>query len=182
MNSKKAQMQMSVGTIVTIVLLMTVLILGLVLVRTIFSGAKNAVDITNTQLTDQVNKFFAEDDKRRVVIYPQSKTVPIEKGKEGGFGFSIRNLKQEEGSFSYEVIAVEASCGMSLSDADDLISLGKKRSGIKISSGSSMSDAIIVKIRIDEATPLCTIRYALEVEEGGSNYDTKDVDILVEPN
>jgi len=36
MKSKRAAMEMSVGTIVTIVLLMTVLILGLVLVRSIF--------------------------------------------------------------------------------------------------------------------------------------------------
>ena len=40
MRDKKAAMEMSVGTIVTIVLLMTVLILGLVLVRTIFSRSE----------------------------------------------------------------------------------------------------------------------------------------------
>ena len=38
-NHKRAAMEMSVGTIVTIVLLMTVLIMGLVLTRTIFKSS-----------------------------------------------------------------------------------------------------------------------------------------------
>ena len=41
---------MSVGTIVTIVLLMTVLVLGLVLIRTIFKGAVENIDITDKDL------------------------------------------------------------------------------------------------------------------------------------
>jgi len=48
--NRRAAMEMSVGTIVTIVLLMTVLILGLVLVRTIFSSAKYNVDVIDEKI------------------------------------------------------------------------------------------------------------------------------------
>ena len=59
---------MSVGTIVTIVLLVTVLVLGLVLVRTIFASAKGAVDLTDQQLRNELSKLFGEE--RRVSIFP----------------------------------------------------------------------------------------------------------------
>ena len=49
-------MQMSVGTIVTIVLLMTVLILGLVLVRTIFGGAVENIDNIDQAVKNEINK------------------------------------------------------------------------------------------------------------------------------
>ena len=53
--NKKAAMEMSVGTIVTIVLLMSVLILGIFLVQNIFKSAKGAVDLTDKQLKNEIN-------------------------------------------------------------------------------------------------------------------------------
>ena len=55
---KKAAMEMSVGTIVTIVLLMSVLILGIFLIKNIFSSAKNAIDLTDEQLNAEINELF----------------------------------------------------------------------------------------------------------------------------
>jgi hypothetical protein len=182
-NSKKAQMEMSVGTIVTIVLLMTVLILGLVLVRTIFKGATSAVDLTDQQLTNQINQFFAEDDNRKIVVYPQTGEISIKKGDEGGFGFSIRNLNREDGSFSYEIKSVEASCSITLAEADNLIVLGKTRQGINIPSGSAMDSAILIKFLISENIPLCNIRYGIDVKEGNLQYgNTVTVDVNVRAN
>ena len=56
---KQAAMEMSVGTIVTIVLLMTVLVLGLVLVRTIFTGAIKNIDNVDKAVENQISKLFA---------------------------------------------------------------------------------------------------------------------------
>ena len=44
MKAKKGAMELSIGTIVIIVLAMSMLILGLVLIKTIFVGAKYNVD------------------------------------------------------------------------------------------------------------------------------------------
>ena len=81
-SKKQGQMQMSVGTIVTIVLLMTVLILGLVLVRTIFSGAIENIDSIDQSIKSEINKLFAEDDFRKIIIYPPTRVVTIKKGNE----------------------------------------------------------------------------------------------------
>ena len=57
--SKIGQMEMSVGTIVTIVLLVTLLILGVVLIKNIFSSAKGVVDLTDQQLRSEISKLFS---------------------------------------------------------------------------------------------------------------------------
>lgn len=182
-HSKRAQMQMSVGTIVTIVLLMTVLILGLVLVRTIFKGATSSIGEIDQSVKNEINKLFSEDDSRKIVIYPATREISIKKGKEGGFGFSIRNLEEEDGSFSYEVTASEASCGLPLSEADKLINLGKAGSNINIKSGSITEDGILVKFKISESIPLCNIRYKIDVEKDGIQYgNSVSVDLNVLPS
>lgn len=182
-HSKKAQMQMSVGTIVTIVLLMTVLILGLVLVRTIFKGATSNIGDIDQAVKNEINKLFSEDDSRKIVIYPSTREISVKKGKEGGFGFSIRNLEETDGSFSYEVKAKQSSCDLSLSEADKLIHLGRTDSDINVKSGSITEDGILVKFKISESIPICSIRYGIDVKKDGVQYgNTISIDLNVKPS
>jgi hypothetical protein len=182
LKNKKAAMEMSVGTIVTIVLLMTVLILGLVLVRTIFSTSKSSIDQIDQAVQNEINKLFAEEGKK-IVIYPTSRDIILKKGDSGGFGFSIKNTESTDGSFSYEVKAIEVSsnCGMTMGQADNLVILGKKGSNINVPSGSSLENAILVKYEIPESAKICKIRYGLDVSKDGSIYiPTLSVDLEIE--
>ena len=83
-------MEMSVGTIVTIVLLVTLLILGVVLIKNIFTSAKGVVDLTDQQLRNEINKLFSEDSK--ISIYPGTRLVEIKQEATDGVGFGIKNL------------------------------------------------------------------------------------------
>lgn len=183
-NSKKAAMEMSVGTIVTIVLLMTVLILGLVLVRTIFSGAVENISGIDQAVKNEINKLFSEDTSRKVVVYPSTRKITIQKGEQNlGFGFSIRNIEQTEETFSYDISAVEASCNIQLTTADNYITLGKSRTGVRLSAGSFMEDPIFVRFGIPETAPPCQIRYAIEIESSQGLYGVPiDVDIEIRPS
>ena len=183
MISKKAAIEMSVGTIVTIVLLMTTLILGLVLVRNIFSGSVENINSIDQAVKNEINKLFAEDDSRTVIVYPATRTISIRKGDEGGFGFSIRNTGREDGAFSYTVKVAEASCGISNTDADNLIILGKSSAEpINIPSGNSLEQPILVKYSISEGTPICNIRYNLDIKKGTVQYgSTISVDLKILP-
>ena len=69
-------MEMSVGTIVTIVLLMSALVLGLVLTRTIFNTSRSAVDLTEQQLTNEIGKAFGSDEDK-LAVYPKSGRLTI---------------------------------------------------------------------------------------------------------
>ena len=181
--SKHAAMEMSVGTIVTIVLLMTVMILGLVLVRTIFTGAVENITGIDQAVKNEINKLFGEDATKKVVVYPLSRKITVQKGSDNlGFGFSIRNIETVENSFSYNISHVDNNCNMNGILADSLIDLGKDRTGITVPPGNVMEDPIFVRFSVPEAAPPCLIRYQLVVYYGdfGSQYTPNPIDVDVE--
>jgi len=184
--SKKAAMELTMGTMVTIVLLTVVLILGGYFITKIFSSSTENIDSIDQAVKNEINKLFSSDTSKKIVIYPATRTIKIKKGEEGlGFGFSIRNINEEEEKFSYDISAVEASCSIRLSEADNLISLGKERTNMILSAGSIMDDPIFVRFRIPESTPPCQIRYQITLYEGRSKsgpvYGTPiDIDLHIE--
>jgi hypothetical protein len=182
--SKKAAMEMSVGTIVTIVLLMTVLVLGLVMIRSIFRSTTTSIDSIDQSVKNEINKLFSEDNSKKVVIYPQTRAISLKKGDSGGFGFSIRNIDEADGSFSYEVSVDKngiACSGMTLRDAQALIIQGGKADNINIPSGDSLTDPVLVKFKIPETATVCNIRYNLDISEDGKQYaPTISVDLEIQ--
>lgn len=178
-SSKKGAMEMSVGTIVTIVLLMAVLVLGLVMVRTIFKSSTENINVIDQKVKDQINKLFSEDDLKQVIIYP-STYIQLNKGKSAGFGLSIRNTESTGDKFSYTIAAQSTSCGRSNSVADALISLGKTGSNLIVSPGSVMQEPIYVRFDIPENAPPCQIRYNVDITKGGKSYGgTVQVDVEI---
>jgi len=168
--SRKAAMEMSVGTIVTIVLLMTGLILGLVLVRTIFTSSIENIEGIDQAVKSEIEKLFSEDSSRKIVIYPSTREVVIKKGEDTrGFGLSIRNI-DEEATFSYEITAQEVSCSMQLTEAEKLISLNRERNNIVIPAGSIMENPIFVKFNIPDNTAPCQIVYSINILKGTEAY------------
>ena len=132
---KKAAIELSIGTIVIIVLAMSMLILGMVLVKNIFTGSSQNVLQMNDKVKDQINKLFVED--KRTVIYLPNQIARIEQNEDWGVAFGIKNLARgtaEAGRFHYEVTVsdpdVRTKCGidersiegwMTTGRSDDLI-------------------------------------------------------------
>jgi len=175
--NKKAAMEMSVGTIVTIVLLMTVLILGLVLVKSIFSSAKGAIDLTDQQLRDEIQQLFSEE--KKLVIYPSTRLVEIKQEKIDGVGVGIKNLLEGtsgSNTFSYEVIVEDGSnCGNA--NVLNWITLGKQGPEIPLAVGEFTSTKVLFKI--PTGAPLCAARFRVNIQVDGQNYATDFFDIVV---
>lgn len=180
---KKAAMEMTIGTMVTIVLLVAVLVMVLFFITKITQSGTSAIEGIDSAVKGEINKLFAKDSTQKIMVYPETKKINIKKGEDSlGFGFSIRNL-EESGSFSYEISAVEIEekCDMTLSEADALIALGKKRSGILITSASILEDPIFVRFSIPDDSPACMISYAINVEKDGKIYGSSVyVDLFIE--
>lgn len=173
---------MSVGTIVTIVLLMTVLILGLVVVRTIFQGATENINSIDQSVKNEINKLFSEDESRKVVIFPPTRDISVGIGEEGGFGFSIKNTLQNDASFSYTVSVqqVASNCQMTQTEAENLIVLGNSGQ-LNLPSGSSLENPVLVKFSVPESASLCNIRYGIDITANGEQYvPTVSVDLNIE--
>jgi hypothetical protein len=185
MRSKRAAMELTMGTMVTIVLLVMVLILGGYFVNKIFFSARSSVDAIDEQVKSEINKLFAEDDTRKIVIFPSSRKISLEQGDQGsGFAFSIRNVGTEPATFSYEIKATEVSCPnqMSLAQAESLIALRRTGKDIQISAGLIMADATHVTFSIPETTPPCLIGYTLTMQREGELYGSSlGIDVKIEP-
>src|SRR3989344_4313299 len=105
--NKKAAMEMSVGTIVTIVLLMGVLVLGGILIQKIYYSSIENINNIDQSVKNEINKLFNQDSTKKVIVYPSTRLISIEKGNQEplGFAFSIRNVDSEDGLFKYSVTA-----------------------------------------------------------------------------
>jgi len=179
MKNKKAAMEMSMGTIVTIVLLMTVLILGLVFVKNIFGGATDATDSTIAQLNEETAKLFG-DSNERVLLTPSSGEITIKTGDIGTFGISVKNraTSLDQGvDFSYEIFPEENNCGLSDAQMETLISVGKTHDFvIPISEVESWK----VQFKIPESGfPDCNLVYVVEVRMGSEPYKSERLGIEV---
>lgn len=185
MKNKKAAMEMSMGTIVTIILLVVVLVLGIFFIQRIFGTGTDAIDQIDTQVQNEINKLFTEEGKR-VVVYPNSREITIKQGDSGGFGFSIKNVESYTADFTYEVEVLEIAqnCELSTTQAENLIILGKQsNSALTLTSGNFLQNAILVKFDISETTPLCKLRYLLSVDKRvdgqTSSYEQVSVDLEI---
>lgn len=172
--NKRAAMEMSVGTIVTIVLLMAVLILGLSLIRTIFTSGKGVVDLTDQQLRSEINKLFSEEEK--VVIYPGTRFLEISPEETDGFGIGIQNLltgTSGDQRFDYEVLIddddLEAKCGgVSEETVIKWIVTGRTGNDIPIPVKDTSYQQVL--FTIPSGAPLCTIRFRVNIQAGGNAY------------
>ncbi len=88
MKNKKAAIELSIGTVVIIVLAMSMLILGLVLVQKIFFGATDSVDTLNDKVKAEITNLFTKEDSKIGIKLGADKTAKIKQGSTN-FGIGV---------------------------------------------------------------------------------------------
>jgi len=89
-SDKKGAIELSIGTIVIIVLAMSMLILGMVLVKNIFGGATDIVDLNNDQISAKIRDLYGDD--KELIIYPSTDIFDAENGETSAFAIRVQNL------------------------------------------------------------------------------------------
>ena len=180
--NKKAALELSIGTIVILVLAMSMLILGLILVRTIFTGAKYNVETMNKKVEGEINKLFVEDQK--AVLYLPNRVAEIKQGKKFGMAFGIQNVVKEQ-KFRWEIKVndpdISRKCGVREQEAERWVTTGRVGRA-EIASGQKHSNFATFNIPEGSVSDIstCIIRYDLVIrEEDGGIYQIEvfDVDI-----
>lgn len=174
--AKKAAMEMSVGTIVTVVLLMAVLILGIFLVQRIFGSTTNAIDTIDNQVQSEINQLFSEG-TNHISVYPSSREINVKRGEVKGFGFSVYNDNNDpSSSFTYTLDADNvADCGSSVTKAmADSYVLGGDGS-FTLGPSAYLQNARLVRFNFPESFPSCLIFYNLNIERNGEIYDSAQI-------
>ena len=177
---KRGAVELSISTIVIVVLAVSMLILGLVLVKSIFTGAKNVADMSSDQMKNQISTLFG--DEKRVVVYPDSKRVEVIQGEQGGFGIGIKNLREGSAAttkFSYEVIVsdadVQKKCGVNDAVILNLITTGRAEKDIPLASGELTVGKVLMTTGVGD--PLCTVRFRINVMANSEPYGSELMDV-----
>jgi hypothetical protein len=180
--NKKAAIELSMATIVVLVIAMSMLILGLVLVRTIFSGAKYNVEQMNKKVEAEIGKLFAED--KPVILYLPNNLAEMQQGKVFNLAFGIKNFeKTQKLKWTTEVQDdnIAKKCGIKETDAQKWISTGGSGNA-DIKSGQSYYDTILFNIPAGEVSDVstCIVKFRLVVKnEDGSPYTTAPFNVQV---
>ena len=182
-HSKRAAMELSVGTIVVFVLSMSVLVLGFFLIQKIFSAGGTAIDEVDTAIQDQIQKLFTDDGNRAVAVYPNSREISITRGESPkGFAFSVRNTNLDKGMFTYTTTATDVSqCKGTITkeQADSFLLGGSDTDGFELGPRASLGFPRIVRFVTLENTPSCPIVYTVDVKKNGVAYSGGNFGVLV---
>lgn len=193
MKNKKAAMEMSVGTLVTIVLLMIVLVLGVFLVRQIFGGATESVDSINQQVRGEIDNLFNTENQDIVVSLGAKHSAKVKQGTEDfgfvtGFapddptGLDAGNCKYSI-SVSGEQTAGTDYCtdnGVKKQDIEGWFKTG--RTNVQFDQVQKSVGYALIRLDIPDSVPTCVQRFKLEVTCSGANsysgYTWFDIEIL----
>jgi len=169
LKNKKAAMEMSMGTIVTIVLLMSVLVLGIFMVQNIFTAGDEALEGISGEMNNQINELFAKKDLA-VVMAPTDKQITVKRGdKPRGFGFKVKNDVNEVQSFTYTVTAageskIKEKCGSSMTIEKANAFLQTDEGSFKLGASRIQQDGEMILLTIPDSAPECTIEYRVDIQ------------------
>lgn len=180
MVNKKAAVELSISTIVIVVLGMSMLILGLVLIRGIFTGVTDNVDEINAKVSAEINKLFVDDSERAVLRLTEN-TAKIKQGTSIGIAFGIRNTDRgviESSNFNYETvlddIKIRENCGISKETAESWIRSGTGTESVQ----PGEFKGAIIKISLPEDAPLCETKYRIIIYRPGKETLTNPYESL----
>ena len=186
MRQKKAAMELSIGTIVIIVLAMSMLIFGLVLVRNIFAGGTDAVESINRGVINEINNMFA-DPNTRVAIFPVTRRIDLEQGSRGkGVALSVRNVENNDKNFQYRIAVDETfdsqtRCANFLrEDINEWLDMSS--GSFTLARGQSLENPELISLTLPELAPLCNIPFRVTVESDGQTYATSSFWVNVVPS
>ncbi len=179
MKYKKGSMQMSMGTIVTIVLLMSVLIMGLMLTRNIMCSGIVLTDQINEKMTNQVQDLFSETQSGVKCMGAGSDEIKI---ADGG-SRRIWCIVNTNNRATYELSVREGSIKtnsetVTPEDIEEWIAFGK-------SSGETVVDVggktiTVTTLDIPEEVDTTTVQMKIDVKKEGDLVDTATSQFTIE--
>lgn len=138
--SKKGAIEMSMQTIIIVVIGVTLLTLGLRFVYTTFSGISSQqqgiTELTNTQ----INELFGQSEEP---IYLTKDSITIEQGETETVDVNVRNNDYDDGVFKYEVLVSDPG-QMSAEQVQSWFSWSKN--GRNLANGKGYSDKLIIRV------------------------------------
>jgi hypothetical protein len=173
-SSREGALELSIGTIVVIVIGMSMLILGLVLVRNIFGGATGSVDALNDQVMSEITNLFGNDQGNLIVKLGSSNVAKVKAGDQ----FRVAIGAQHPDGLSAQQLEYKVELEDD-SDNNCIAKIGRARAEALISSPrlgdyheftkfSGSVGGAIIEIKVPESTAVCTQKVSVFMRVVGS--------------
>jgi hypothetical protein len=183
---KKGAMEMSMGTIVVLVIAMTMLVLGIIFVKNIFFTASTSLDAIDGQVKKQIQELFPNEDDY-VLIYPNENSIKIRAGTDDfGVGIFARTPGGDTvnlDTFRYKLSLDTSSVGncveeIGMKKTEELFN---KKFGVYNRFNKYQDDSAGAKIivSIPEATKLCNQDVEVELFDGESGIAAQPFTIQI---
>jgi hypothetical protein len=170
--NKRAAMELTVGTIVTIVLLMSALVLGLILTKTIFTKTTENVENIDAQVKGEINDLFGEDGTGFVIRLGNQNTAKVRQGTENfgipiGFSPTDPNAwgRNKDGcTYSINAVSQPTYCvGISGGWANVQSNIKTGYQNVHFEQMSGNNGYSLIKIDIPSNVPPCLQRFSIKV-------------------
>lgn len=136
---KKGSLDLSMNTIVVVVIGIVILTLGLRWIYGIFGGLEEQRQQLNEATAQQIRDTFGESDDALNLL---TTSVVIEQGKYADIGVGIRNILSEEHTFKYVIEATDYPTNI---QANQVISWVRwDKSNLNLKSGEIYTDTISI--------------------------------------
>lgn len=169
-NSKRGAIELSVGTIVIIVLGVSMLILGMILVRNIMCGALGLTGDVNEKVKSELNKFFGATGKEISCIGAGGEPVKIVPGKENIIYCSIKAPVTAKYSIS------ASSFRGSYSTESEIKSWTLTDTWEGTVSPGDTDPRKVIRLKLPDSVPEETIIIQVQAKKDGNLISTQDLD------
>jgi hypothetical protein len=174
--NKKAAIELSMGTIVIIVLGVTMLILGMVLVRAVMCSAIGLTDSVGKKASSELESYFGQTGEEVICIGEQeaAKMAP-DSSKDNVIYCAVRAPQTAE--YTFKITDYGSTAGIRKEQIQQWIKLDSSKFKIAPSDNPVMQK--VARLRIPENAPEGNIWLTIEVQKDGELAFTKTIDYEV---
>lgn len=173
MTKNKKGLEMSINTIVIIVIAVTMLILGLVLVRTIMCGAMNLAATTNEGALNQINKLFSEQQGEDFTCMGVTSPMDIVPGNYNVVGCGFKSTTPITYSYTYTIEGAQSADGTNiLNEVKSTWVQGALTSTSSVTPGRTVLGSFIIRPPSDAPEGLITVKATIRKGTGAAQTET----------
>lgn len=173
--NKKAAIELSVSTIIIIVLGVSMLILGMVLIRSILCSAIGLTGNINGAVNSEINKYFGDSGGEVACIGSGGDAIKMSTGQENIVYCGIRAPE----SAKYDVTVTDVRSGITSLSNDQLKSwLTQSTYSSTVAPGDTIPKKV-VRIKIPSNAPEGAITIQVQITKDGTLLSTQDLDFTV---
>jgi len=174
MANKRGAVELSIGTIVIIVLAMSMLILGMVLVRSIMCGAIGMTGNINTKVNGEINNLFEATGAEVACIGAGEDPVALVPGETNTIYCSIRAPKEAEYN-----IKVKSITGEILKEAEIRKWISGDEFYKRTVAPNDEEPKKFLRLNVPDNAPADNIIIRVEVYKDGNLLSSPDLDFVV---